>query len=150
MSQSIVLLPASLRQACAPFLFQQTRIFSTSASLYNDTFRRSDFTGQGFTGYYEPGQPTIGPLGDASSVGSSRITPRVLKGHLDEFIVGQHRAKKVMSVAVFNHYQRIQELQRRADEEDALAAQQERQSMKTKHPVEGTYSIHGKVVRHTY
>jgi ATP-dependent Clp protease ATP-binding subunit ClpX len=31
--------------------------------------------------------------------------------------VGQERAKKVLSVAVYNHYQRIDEAQRREDEE---------------------------------
>ena len=116
----------------------RARGFATCAVRRNDHFRRSDFTGQGFTGYYEPGQPTVGPLGDTPSVGTPRITPRVLKEHLDQFVVGQDRAKRVMSVAVYNHYQRIQELQRRDDEEAATHAQHERQAMGTRHPVEGT------------
>ena len=115
----------------------RARGLATSVPCRSDQFRRSDFTGQGFTGYYEPGQPTAGPLGDTSSVGATRITPRILKEHLDQFVVGQDRAKKVMSVAVYNHYQRIQELQRREDEEAASVAQQERQAMGPKHPVEG-------------
>ena len=115
----------------------RARGFATSTIRQNDHFRRSDFTGQGFTGYYEPGGPTVGPLGDTSSVGAPKITPRVLKEHLDQFVVGQERAKKVMSVAVYNHYQRVQELQRREDEEAASIAQQERQAMNARHPVEG-------------
>ena len=102
-----------------------------------DQFRRSDFTGQGFTGYYEPGQPTVGPLGDASAYGAPRITPRVLDQHLSNYIVGQERAKRVMSVAVYNHYQRVQEIIRKEEEEEALMAQQERQAMRQQHPVEG-------------
>lgn len=37
---------------------------------------------------------------------SLQITPRVLKDYLDQYVIGQERAKKVLSVAVFNHYQR--------------------------------------------
>lgn len=34
-------------------------------------------------------------------------SPHVIKAKLDEFIIGQERAKKVISVAVYNHYKRI-------------------------------------------
>ena len=34
-------------------------------------------------------------------------TPAELKSILDEYVVGQDRAKKVLSVAVYNHYKRI-------------------------------------------
>src|SRR5437868_2012496 len=34
-------------------------------------------------------------------------TPQELKGELDHYVIGQERAKKVLSVAVHNHYQRI-------------------------------------------
>lgn len=111
------------------------------ASSTNGQFRRSDFHGQGFTGYYEPGGPTVGPLGDASMYGAPRITPKVLKDHLDQFVVGQERAKKVLSTAVYNHYQRVQEIQRQEDEENELLAQQARQSMNTRHPVEGWFGF---------
>ncbi len=33
--------------------------------------------------------------------------PHVIKGRLDEYVVGQNHAKKVMSVAVYNHYKRV-------------------------------------------
>ncbi len=35
-------------------------------------------------------------------------TPKELKKKLDEYIVGQENAKKIMAVAVYNHYKRIQ------------------------------------------
>lgn len=98
-------------------------------------FRRSDFSGQGFTGYYDTNQPTTGPLADASSYGAPRITPKMLKEHLDTFVVDQERAKKVLSVAVYNHYQRVQELERRDEEDEQIFSQQSRQL--TRHPVEG-------------
>lgn len=34
-------------------------------------------------------------------------TPAQLKGILDDYVIGQNRAKKVLSVAVYNHYKRI-------------------------------------------
>lgn len=34
-------------------------------------------------------------------------TPESLKKQLDEYVIGQDRAKKVLSVAVYNHYKRI-------------------------------------------
>src|SRR5690606_36347614 len=33
--------------------------------------------------------------------------PLEIKRHLDEYVIGQNEAKKVLSVAVYNHYKRI-------------------------------------------
>ncbi|MGN0299008.1 MAG: ATP-dependent Clp protease ATP-binding subunit ClpX [Lachnospiraceae bacterium] len=35
------------------------------------------------------------------------LKPAEIKHHLDEYVVGQERAKKALSVAVYNHYKRI-------------------------------------------
>jgi len=43
-----------------------------------------------------------------SHVGLDRVpTPRELVAHLDEYIIGQERVKKTLSVAVVNHYKRV-------------------------------------------
>ncbi|MGL5434359.1 MAG: ATP-dependent Clp protease ATP-binding subunit ClpX [Lachnospiraceae bacterium] len=42
--------------------------------------------------------------------------PHVIKHRLDEYVIGQERAKKVMSVAVYNHYKRIFALETRLAE----------------------------------
>ncbi len=39
--------------------------------------------------------------------GFSLIPPKELKKHLDQYVIGQENAKKVLSVAVYNHYKRI-------------------------------------------
>lgn len=39
------------------------------------------------------------------------LKPTELKKKLDEYIIGQDRAKKIMSVAVYNHYKRVFKLQ---------------------------------------
>jgi ATP-dependent Clp protease ATP-binding subunit ClpX len=36
-----------------------------------------------------------------------RLTPSEIKGALDEYVVGQDRAKRALAVAVYNHYKRI-------------------------------------------
>ncbi|KAK5088377.1 ATP-binding protein [Lithohypha guttulata] len=113
------------------------RCLHTSQRKQSDArFHRSDFSNQPFTGSYEPGLPTGGPLGGNHVYGVPRLTPKMLKQHLDQFVVGQERAKKILSVSVFNHYQRIQELQRREEEEEELAAQRERRE---RHPVESEF-----------
>lgn len=33
--------------------------------------------------------------------------PHIIKAELDEYVIGQEKAKKVMSVAVYNHYKRV-------------------------------------------
>lgn len=98
---------------------------STSFPTFSQ-FNRSDFTNQPYSGSYEPGLPTSGPLGSVPAFGVPRITPKVLKQYLDQYVVGQDRAKKILSVAVYNHYQRIQELQRREEETSEILARRMR------------------------
>jgi len=42
--------------------------------------------------------------------------PKEIKNYLDQYVIGQDEAKKVLSVAVYNHYKRIS--QKKSDEED--------------------------------
>ncbi len=43
--------------------------------------------------------------------------PREIKLHLDEHVVGQNEAKKVLSVAVYNHYKRLTYLESHGEED---------------------------------
>ncbi|HGG59880.1 MAG TPA: ATP-dependent Clp protease ATP-binding subunit ClpX [Gammaproteobacteria bacterium] len=44
-------------------------------------------------------------------------TPREINANLDDYVIGQSRAKKVLSVAVYNHYKRMESRQRKDDVE---------------------------------
>jgi hypothetical protein len=113
------------------------RAFTTRSSLQS-TYNRSDFSGQGFSSFYDPDQPTRGPLGGTSNVGQGHVTPKALRQHLDQFVVEQDRAKVVLSVAIHEHYLRNQENQRRKDEAARLEAQSQRKASVFRHPVEGS------------
>lgn len=49
--------------------------------------------------------------------------PHKIKGSLDEHVIGQEKAKKIISVAVYNHYKRIYDLERREAEGEKEHAQ---------------------------
>ena len=44
------------------------------------------------------------------------LAPREMKAHLDEYVIGQEYAKQVLSVAVYNHYKRINAANSRTSE----------------------------------
>jgi ATP-dependent Clp protease ATP-binding subunit ClpX len=47
-------------------------------------------------------------LEDAGETGRDKLPkPQEIKSILDEYVIGQQRAKKVLSVAVYNHYKRL-------------------------------------------
>jgi ATP-dependent Clp protease ATP-binding subunit ClpX len=54
-------------------------------------------------------QVTKGGVAKAAPANASRTipSPRAIVQHLDQYVIGQQRAKKVMSVAVYNHYKRL-------------------------------------------
>jgi len=56
----------------------------------------------------EEGVGDAAPGGKASPSQSRTIpSPRAIVEHLDQYVIGQERAKKVLSVAVYNHYKRV-------------------------------------------
>jgi ATP-dependent Clp protease ATP-binding subunit ClpX len=114
---SVVIVGHKTRLPCVGLSSIYRSVASSNTIRLASQFHRTDYTNQGFTGSYDTNQRTLGPLSHASNLGAPKITPKMLKQHLDQFVVGQDRAKKVLSVAVYNHYQRIDEAQRQEDEE---------------------------------
>ena len=57
-------------------------------------------------------------LEDASSPDVRKLPkPREIKETMDEYVIGQERAKKVLAVAVYNHYKRIESISKPGDVE---------------------------------
>lgn len=53
------------------------------------------------------GESKVALQAQKPSIEFKNITPKELKAHLDKYVIGQERAKKVFSVGVYNHYKRI-------------------------------------------
>lgn len=90
------------------------------------SFRRPDFSGQGYTGTYDPEPPLRGPLKSAASNGVSKVFPKDLKKHLDQYVVGQERSKVMISTAFFYHHVLTLRRQRLWEEEEERIAKKER------------------------
>ncbi|KAF9912093.1 hypothetical protein EC991_001039 [Linnemannia zychae] len=48
--------------------------------------------------------------------------PRTIVQHLNEYVIGQEKAKKILAVAVYNHYSRVNENLRQQQIQESLAA----------------------------
>jgi ATP-dependent Clp protease ATP-binding subunit ClpX len=46
---------------------------------------------------------------NASTPGLNLLKPQEIKAHLDQYVIGQQDAKKVLSVAVYNHFKRLKQ-----------------------------------------
>jgi len=49
----------------------------------------------------------MGAIDEVSEHELNLLTPKELKAKLDEYVIGQDKAKKIISVAVYNHYKRL-------------------------------------------
>ncbi|KAI0518539.1 P-loop containing nucleoside triphosphate hydrolase protein [Xylaria bambusicola] len=87
------------------------RLLSTTTVLRSAPIRTASFN-SGFTSSYDPNEEGgSGPMFNKTTIGVPQFYPRDLKKRVDEYVVGQDRAKKTISSVIFNHYQNLRRRQ---------------------------------------
>ena len=56
---------------------------------------------------FETGDSEYNSLQNGAQAGINLVTPREMKEFLDEYVIGQDEAKRMLAVAVYNHYKRV-------------------------------------------
>ena len=85
---------------------------STSSRLLYSTPRRPNSFNSGFSSSYDPSLETgRGPIFNKNTFGVPQFYPRDLKRRVDDYVVGQDRAKKTICSVIFNHYQNLRRRQ---------------------------------------
>ncbi|PTD06685.1 ATP-dependent clpX-like protein chaperone, mitochondrial [Fusarium culmorum] len=85
-------------------LQRQHRYISTS----QPSLRRNNDFNSGFSSSYDPsGDSGRGPMFSKTNFGVPQFYPRDLKKRVDDYVVGQDRAKKTICATIFNHYQNL-------------------------------------------
>ncbi|KAL1900849.1 ATP-binding protein [Ceratocystis pirilliformis] len=83
------------------------RLFSSSAIRPSTPRCTRDF-GSGFSNSYDPNiESRRGPIFKNKATGVPPFYPRDLKAKVDDYVVGQDRAKKTICSTIFNHYQAV-------------------------------------------
>ncbi|RTE73479.1 hypothetical protein BHE90_012105 [Fusarium euwallaceae] len=114
--------------------------------------RTADFN-SGFNSSYDPSvDPGRGPMFNKASFGVPQFYPRDLKKRVDDYVVGQDRAKKTICATIFNHYQNLRRRHQHEHEDrnrrDKMMRQrfardrELHQKRREMHPVEGQ-RVHG-------
>ncbi|KAK0673450.1 P-loop containing nucleoside triphosphate hydrolase protein [Cercophora samala] len=114
---------------CATLRFARLRspAYSTSSILLASP-RRSSYFNSGFTSSYDPTQDTgRGPIFSKSKFGVPQFYPRDLKKRVDDYVVGQDRAKKTICSVIFNHYQGLRRRQHHELQDQHLREKIQRQ-----------------------
>ncbi|MDP9290742.1 MAG: AAA family ATPase, partial [Verrucomicrobiota bacterium] len=85
-------------------------------------FMQSNFGNQvSFTTHVQPDKAEVEPDSPAAPAGQFdfHLLPREVKAHLDRFVIKQDEAKKVLSIAVCDHYNEVKLQQRLAAEDNS-------------------------------
>ena len=101
--------------------------YSTSSVLLS-TPRRSNSFNSGYTSTYDPSQDLgRGPIFNKPTFGVPQFYPRDLKRRVDDYVVGQDRAKKTICSVIFNHYQGLRRRQHHELQDQRLREKLQRQ-----------------------
>lgn len=110
---SSVAVPMFTARTLASQHLARLRYISYSSRLSLSPRRSQSFNNQGFTSSYDPNNENgRGPIfSNKASFGVPQFYPRDLKRRVDDYVVGQDRAKKTICSVIFNHYQNIRRRQ---------------------------------------
>ncbi|EAQ83854.1 hypothetical protein CHGG_10258 [Chaetomium globosum CBS 148.51] len=156
------------RAPMRPDLLRTARLrhpaYSTSSILLSAP-RRSNYFNSGYSSSYDPNQETgRGPIFNKHTFGVPQFYPRDLKRRVDDYVVGQDRAKKTICSVIFNHYQGLRRRQNHEIQDQRLREKLQRQkyaqdqeafenagynSTRT-HPVEDEYQKYHEAAGGTY
>ncbi|KAF9138059.1 hypothetical protein BGX30_009637 [Mortierella sp. GBA39] len=92
----------------------------TSSFQSRDTFGGSGGGGPGDS--YSAANARKNSAVNSSEWMGSIQNPRTIVQHLDEYVIGQEKAKKILAVAVYNHYSRVNENLRQQQIQESLTA----------------------------
>ncbi|CVK96536.1 related to MCX1 protein [Fusarium proliferatum] len=135
-------------------LRQQYRYISGSSIASR---RNNDFN-SGFSSSYDPSVDAgRGPMFNKTNFGVPQFYPRDLKKRVDDYVVGQDRAKKTICATIFNHYQNLRRRHQHEHEDrnrrdkvmrQRFARDRElHQKRREMHPVEDEFPGHNESVR---
>lgn len=125
--RSVLRYAATLRLTRLPQIGQQRSSFATTRALLSAP-RRSQYFSSGYTTSYDPSQETgRGPIFSKNQFGVPQFYPRDLKRRVDDYVVGQERAKKTICSVIFNHYQNLRRRQTLEMQEQRLREKAARQ-----------------------
>jgi ATP-dependent Clp protease ATP-binding subunit ClpX len=129
---------------------RHVRCIYTTAPLW--TSQRTPDLNSGFTGSYDPTTESgRGPMFNKTNFGVPQFYPRDLKKRVDEYVVGQERAKRTICSTLFNHYQKLRRRHQHEHEQrnfrEKLMRQrftrdrETHQKRRDTHPVEGWQTL---------
>lgn len=90
--------------------------------------RRTQEFNSGFSSSYDPTEDGgRGPMFNKAKFGVPQFYPRDLKKRVDDYVIGQDRAKKTICATIFNHYQRLRRKHHQEDSDRVLREKLQRQ-----------------------
>jgi hypothetical protein len=118
---------ASISRQLSSWETRRSRAYSQSSPA-RSSHRRSQAFNAGFASSYDPSlDASRGPMFSKPAFGVPRFYPRDLKRRVDEYVVGQDRAKKTICSVIFNHYQALHRRHHYEEQDRALREKHERQ-----------------------
>ncbi|CAK7230667.1 ATP-binding protein [Sporothrix curviconia] len=108
-------------------LLSQRCLFSISQTALAANRRSQEFD-SGFSSSYDPTEDSgRGPMFNKAKFGVPQFYPRDLKKRVDDYVIGQDRAKKTICATIFNHYQRLRRKHHQEDSDRVLREKLQRQ-----------------------